>query len=168
MKTDEQAQKYLSLGHNYFCDEPRDVEAVVREFRQVVELEPSWDEGYGWLSAALQELGQIDEAISARREAMRLAPDDARHPTSLGVILMQQHEYSEAIEMLRKGISLNPHYGEADAHLFLAEALLADGQIEEACKEWRFVLTLEPMYPSYKEPHKEAKRMLKKHGGKAS
>ena len=164
MSTSEQAQKHLSLGQGHFFDEPRDVEAAVQEFRQVIESAPNWDEGYGWLSSALHELGHLDEAISTRREAMRLAPEDARHPTSLGVILMQQHKPLEAIEMLCKGISLNPHYGKADAHLFLAEALLANGQIQEACQEWQLVLTLKPMYPSYEEPHQEAKRMLKVHG----
>lgn len=166
--TDKQAEKHLSRGHAYFFDEPRDVEAAAQEFRRVVELAPSWDEGYGWLSAALHELGQIDEAISARHEAMRLAPQNARHPTSLGIILMQKHEYPASIEMLRKGILLKPHYGEADAHLFLAEALVANGQTEEACRECQLVLTIEPMYPSYKKPHREARRLLKKHNCKMS
>jgi hypothetical protein len=44
--------------------------------------------------------------------------------------------------------------------------LRRDGQIEAARKHWQFVLTLEPMYPSYDEPHKEAERKLSEHGGK--
>ena len=145
MEMDEKVQKHFALGHKYYFGEPRNVAAAAREFRRVTVLAPNWDEGYGWLSFALEEINQIDEAISARREAMRLAPEDARHPIALGVIFQRRREYAKAIKMLRKGISLNPHYGEADAHLFLAESLFANGQMEEARQEWQFVLTLEPV-----------------------
>lgn len=164
----EWGQPHLLLGQIYFFDEEnKNVSAAVQEFRQVVELEPEWDEGYLWLSSALSESNLKDEAVAMSRQAVRFAQRDPRHHIQLGDLLTQQGEYKEAIQSLRKGIKLKPHYGYADAYLFLAEALVADNQIEEACKQWRFILTLEPMYPSYKHPHKEAKRLLKKHDCKA-
>lgn len=162
MKSNEEAENHLARGHTFYFDE-RNAEAAAREFRLAIELAPLWDEGYGWLSYALDNLEQLDEAITIRREAIRLAPEDPRHPIALGVCLTKKMQYGEAIQWLRKGISLKPHYGEADAHLYLAEALVANGQIAEAREEWRFVLTIEPSYPSYKHTHQEAKRMLKKH-----
>jgi Tfp pilus assembly protein PilF len=164
----EWGQPHLLLGQIYFFDEEnRNVSAAVQEFRRVVELEPEWDEGYGWLSSALAETDLLGEAVAMCRQAAQFAPRDPRHHISLGVLLTQQRKYEEAIQSLRRGIKLKPHYGYADVYLLLAEALVANSQIEEACKQWRFILTLEPMYPSYEHPHEEAKRLLKKHNCKA-
>ncbi|MBW3637350.1 MAG: tetratricopeptide repeat protein, partial [Armatimonadetes bacterium] len=151
------------LGLKYFFEEPRNVAAAAREFQQVTELAPYWDEGYGWLSAALEEINQTDWAISSLRQAMRLAPENARYPISLGRIFLRRHDYSKAIKLFRKGISLKPHYGEAEAHLFLAEALVGAGNIEEARQEWQSVMTLQPMYPSFEKLHEEVRHLLNKH-----
>lgn len=135
MELGEKAKQRLALGLKYFFEEPRNVAAAAREFERVTRLAPSWDEGYGWLSSALVEINQINAAISSLREAMRLAPKDARYPISLGHIFLRRHDYLKAIRMFRKGISLQPQSGAAEAHLFLAESHIGTGDTEEACRE---------------------------------
>jgi len=157
------AQPHLLFGQTYILQKKPDYKAAEREFRRVIFLDPTWDEGYYWLSGAFDEQGHLGKAIRALRYAMKLNPKDNRYPTSVGEYRMKQGKYRSAIKWFRRGIKLKPHYGQADYHLFLAEALLADNQLKAARKEWKFVLTLEPMYPSYKKTHKEAKRMLKKY-----
>jgi tetratricopeptide (TPR) repeat protein len=134
-------QPHLLLGQIYYLDEEgKDVGAAIPQFRQVTELEPEWDEGYGWLSSVLSETDSLDEAVAMRRKAVQFAPRDPRHHVSLGVMLTQQRKFEEAIQSLRQGIKLKPDYCYADACLFLAEALVANNQIEEACKQWRSIL----------------------------
>jgi tetratricopeptide (TPR) repeat protein len=78
---------------------------------------------------------------------------------------MRKGLYGEAIKMFWRALALQPHHTQADVRLFLAEALAKNGQIKDACREWRRVLTIEPGYPSYSAPHEEAKEMLAKYQG---
>lgn len=160
MDINEKARWRLALGYKYFFGEPRNIPAAAREFGRVTDLAPDWSEGYALLSCALEEMGQVDGAIATCREAMRRAPDDFRHPLALGRIFLGKNQYAKSIKMLRKGISLKPRYGVADAHNLLAEALFGAGEADEAYKVWRFVLTLKPTYPSYEAPLQAARHRL--------
>jgi Flp pilus assembly protein TadD len=114
-------------------------------------------------ASELAEAGDLSAALKEYRQAVNLAPDDARHWIGLGVCLNELRHWTEAIKALRKGIELKPHYAEADARLFLAEALLADGQKSEAIKQWKIVEEMEPNYPSDDLPMEEARKNLAKH-----
>ncbi|HEY9401659.1 MAG TPA: tetratricopeptide repeat protein, partial [Pyrinomonadaceae bacterium] len=96
-----------------------------------------------------------------------LAPEDSRPHVALGNCFSRKGWYSEAIKMFRRGLELKPYCTEADVRVFLAEALVKNGQIKDACAEWRRVLEIEAGYPSYDVPHKEAKMMLAKYCVKA-
>ncbi len=159
MTPNKRAEEHLELGLKYFED-PHNSEAALREFRRVIELEPTWATGYSNLSNALFDLGYLDEAAAASREAMRLSPEDAHHPIALGVILIQKNEFAKAIEVLRKGIQLKPQHFVADAYIWLAHALKESGQIEEAYRIWKLVADMEPTPPGYTAPQKRAKQML--------
>ena len=72
--------------------------------------------------------------------------------------------YAEAIRLLESGIAMEPHYAEADARLFLADALERSGAIKKAIAQWQVVMHMEPSYPSRHLPMEEAKRKLNEHG----
>ena len=163
MKTSDDVEKHMLLGHKYFFDQPRDVEAAMQEFLRVTELAPNWSEGLGWLSASLEELGQTDEAIAVIRKAINIAPKDSRYLTSLGKMLVKKGEHLEAVEVLTNALSSKPNYGEADIRMLLAEALIALSMNKKAYQECKAVLKLEPSYPSYEGPLQEAKRMIAKY-----
>lgn len=124
MELSEKAQWRLSLGHEYLNDEQRNVPAAAREFRRVTELAPDWVEGYLLLGAALEEIGERDEAISTYRAAMKVAPEDARPLIALGSIYIRQHEYAKASKILRRAILLHPDSEEANHLLSLANVNL--------------------------------------------
>ena len=159
------AQSHLLLGQIYFFSRKPDYDAALKEFHEVVRINPSWEEGYHWLGSAFEQLSDIDEAIVSYRKAIRLAPEDSRPHVALGNCFARKGWYSEAIKMFRRGLELKPYCTEADVRVFLAEALVKNGQIKDACIEWRRVLEIEAGYPSYDVPHKEAKRMLAKYCG---
>lgn len=157
------AASHLLLGQIYFFSSNADYDAAAKEFLEVVKSEPSWTEGYQWLGSALKQLGDLDAAMAAYRKAIRLAPEDSRPHVDLGVCLTEKKRYTQAIKMLKRGLDLKPYCTEADIRVFLAEALLKSGNIAGACAEWRLVLKIEPGYPSYGQPQKEAERLLEKY-----
>jgi tetratricopeptide (TPR) repeat protein len=159
----DHAPSRLLLGQIHFFSRKPDYTAALGEFREFVRIDPSCEEGHHWLGSALEQLGEIDEAMAAYREAIRLASEDARPRVALGNCFMRKGRYAEAIKMFRRVLELRPRYTEADVRLFLAEALAKNGQTKDACREWRRVLALEPGYPSYDAPHREAQEMLAKY-----
>jgi tetratricopeptide (TPR) repeat protein len=157
--------KILDEGHDLFFAEPPDYRGAAELFEKVVALKPDWVEGHGWLGSAYERLGDDDRAAKEHQIAHDLDPSDTRPLISLGVIRTRQRRLDEAIGLLEQGIALKPHYCFADAKLFLAEAFEGAGELEKARQQWREVLELEPMYPSYDEPIKEAHKKLRLHGG---
>lgn len=137
---------------------------AIRAFRRVVELSPDWGEGHNWLGTAQEQQGELREALASLERAISLAPEDTRPRIALGVCLTRLKDYTAAITHLRHAIALKPHYAEASAHLFLADALRQSGQIDAAREEWRLILNMPSEYSDYEHPAKEARELLKKYG----
>ena len=159
----DHAPSHLLLGQIHFFSHRPNYEAATKEFKQVIQLAPAWEEGHLWLGSTVDQNGDIDTAILCFREAIRLAPEDSRPRIALGNCLLLRGELTEAIEMLKGGLELEPYCTEADVRCFLAEALVKSGYVEQACVEWRRVLEIEDGYPSYGEPQKEARKMIAKY-----
>jgi uncharacterized protein HemY len=79
---------------------------------------------------------------------------------NLGLALTKLRHWSQAVEVLTRGVALRPHYAEADARLFLAEALKSNGDRRLAREQLEIIASMEPSYPSYELPIDEAKRQL--------
>src|ERR1700685_378295 len=95
--------------------------------------------------------------LKVARETVEQDRSDPRSWISLGVVLITLRHWNEAIKSLRRGLALKPAYAEADARLFLAEALEGAGRLTEARREWRTVTEMEPSYPSYDQPMDHAR-----------
>ena len=115
------------------------------------------------MGTAQEQNGELNHAAQSFERAIRLAPSDTRPLVSLGVCLTRLKQYTLAISHLRRAIELKPHYAEASAHLFLADALKESGQIDAACKEWQMVLKMPTEYPECDEAKKEANKLLERH-----
>lgn len=163
MVVDDNAWKLLREGQDLFFQDNPDYRGAVDVFERIKVSHPDWAEVQHWLGSAYEALGDAEKAAAGWQEAHRLDVTDSRCLISLGVLRCQQRRFEEAISLLERGVELKPHYGLADARLFLAEAYEGAGQIEKAILQWREVSTLEPMYPSYDEPMKEARRKLREH-----
>jgi Flp pilus assembly protein TadD len=161
----DDAQTYLVLGQSFVFQKKADLAQAVRAFRRVLELSPNWGEACYWLGAAQQQQGHLREAVASFERAISLVPADARPQIALGVCLTKLKDYTAAVGHLRQGIALKPHYAEASAHLYLAEALRKSGQIDAAREEWRLIQEMPSEYPDYEVPLREAKQLLKKYGG---
>lgn len=111
----------------------------------------------------LEAAGKHGEAAGLYRELVRLEKDPRFH-IAFGLCLQRLGHWHESARQLQRGIDLKPHYGEADARLFLAESLLKAGQKKKAIEQWKFVAAMRPEYPSYEAIADEARKRLAENG----
>ena len=93
------------------------------------------------------ELGKLEEAIAAFREAIRLKPDFTIVHNALGNGLLNQGKHEEAIAAFREAIRLSPDF--AMAYNNLGKALLNHGRHEEAITAYREAIRLQPDFPMF-------------------
>lgn len=131
----EHVGKRLYDENNYF-------EATMA-FRRALHLAPHFHQAYYRLGITLNKLNQIDDAISAYKQAIRLNPLDAASYSNLGHILIKQPgKRKEALELLMESVKLEPHHSVIRANYALA--LKMEGNIDEAVTELRKAVELDP------------------------
>jgi predicted O-linked N-acetylglucosamine transferase (SPINDLY family) len=120
------------------------VDEAIASYRQAIQLQPDYAEGYNNLGIALLGLGQLEEAIAAYRQAIRIKPDHALAHNNLGNALKDKGQFDEAIASYRQAIRLKPDF--AEAHSNLGAALEYKGQLDEAIAACRQAIRIKPDY----------------------
>jgi len=82
------------------------------------------------LANLLLEAGRIDEAIKYYQQVVQLQPSSALAHYNLAVGLHRDHRLPEAIAHYKAALTIDPKY--PDAEYFLGQALLENGQEDEA------------------------------------
>jgi Flp pilus assembly protein TadD len=108
----------------------------------------------------LAHVGDHASALRWFRRATEFDGNDPRYWIGLGVCLIKLHHWDQAVVAVQRGLDLHPHYAEADARLFLAEALIGAGQVNKARTQLKIVAGMKSSYPSYDHPITEARRRL--------
>jgi tetratricopeptide (TPR) repeat protein len=75
-------------------------------YRQAVEIQPSWAEGWFYLGASLYEIQRYNDSHRAFERAAKLAPDNGTVWAFLGLCEYQIAEYAESLSNIRKGEEL--------------------------------------------------------------
>ena len=109
------------------------LDAGGKEFRQAIELSPSYATAHHWYAWHLSLLGRYDEAIAEMRKAEDLDPLSLIINTDLAELLVLAHSYDEAIRQSRKTIEMDANF--ALAHNQLAQAYLGKHMYNEAIEE---------------------------------
>jgi Flp pilus assembly protein TadD len=136
------AAAYQNLGLTLLSS---DAPAAVAPLQKAAELLPG-DARTKWLlGTALEMNGKLDLAIDQYEAARKLDDKDPDIRTSLGHALLSAGRPSEAESEYRAALSLHPE-GAAlgQAHIGLAQALLAQKKIEEAATELAAYLESRP------------------------
>ncbi len=107
-----------------------DVYLAMRHGRRAVELDPTEPESLRFWSIICKTMGRLDDAIDAARAATTSAPETAPFWNTLGDVLLAAGRNSEAIDALRRAITLLPRYGLALERL--ERARRAHGELDLA------------------------------------
>lgn len=83
-----------------------------------------------YLSQAFGELNYLDQANTVLAEAMKSSPNSVPLASAMTVVLIKQHRYQEAINMLQHTVQQNP--GNTDAELQLFRVLVLTNHINAA------------------------------------
>jgi tetratricopeptide (TPR) repeat protein len=116
------ANAHNNLGH-ILSNLKRDYAAAAAEFREAIRLQPEVAHFHNNLGFALQQQGELDEAIAEYGFAGRLQPGLVDAHIGLGEIFEFQRKPDLAIAEYRAVIRLQPNF--ADAHNNIARAMVA-------------------------------------------
>ena len=119
----------------------RDSEAL---FRHALEVTNNNDGAHNGLGIALDQKGQMEEAIQQFQEAIRLKPRYASAYCNLAIALNKNGQVDEAIRQFQQAILLKPD--QAGARYGLGIVLGKKGRMDEAIREHREAIRLKPAY----------------------
>ena len=119
---------------------------VLRFFSAAVAIRPGSSYAFNMLGIALFRKGDVDGAIAAYQEAIRLRPEGADlHNNFAYVCLERETRVNEAIAEFRRAQAVDPeHY---PAQKGLARAFKAQGKLDEAIIAYREAVRLKPDDP---------------------
>ncbi|MDB4244183.1 tetratricopeptide repeat protein [bacterium] len=134
--TEEQLQSLINLySQGQHQQALTQVSQLLEKFSESVNL-------YNILGAANQQLGKLDQAVLAYKNALLLKPDYADAYYNLGNALHKQGKLDEAIESYNKALLLKPDY--ALAYYNLGNTLKDQGNVDEAIMAYNKALSLNP------------------------
>lgn len=117
-------------------------------YRQLLEVSAD-DDQRRWLVANnlaynLAEQGELDEAARYAGMALEIAPQNGGLLDTVGWIELKRGNVAEALEKLKVASRRLPNHPEVRHHL--AEAYLANGDVDLAIEEWRGITLATPEY----------------------
>jgi arylsulfatase A-like enzyme/Tfp pilus assembly protein PilF len=109
-----------------------DIDAARVRFRSLLAKEPNMVEGWIQFGDALDRAGDVDGALDAYRNALSRSPRPSSDLLlSLGAVYLQKRDPAHAAEAGRAAMASDPRA----AHVLLAQAALARGDVAEAASE---------------------------------
>ncbi|MDI6794091.1 MAG: tetratricopeptide repeat protein [bacterium] len=169
----DDVEALIRLGVIYY--KSGDYSASVERFEHAGSLDKNCIDAYYWLGKASFDRGNRQKAITLWNEALRLKPDDKlllREKMRAQQLLQNQedayfylrqgrryhylHKFTNAAAACRQAVLIDPQLTEA--HYWLGRAYLRLGDREQAIKEWKLVLELDPDHTLAKKHIKEMGR----------
>jgi eukaryotic-like serine/threonine-protein kinase len=126
------AEAHASLGLVLLVFE-LDFANAERQFRQAIELNPSYPFAHQSFAEYLWSVGQYEESIQESRKAVALEPFTPILRYALAFSLLFAKHFSESEAELRKILDMDPNF--ALAHYGLAEVLSLQQKFDEAVNE---------------------------------
>ena len=136
---DRCAEVHDSLGKIalYYDD---DAHSALRHIERSVSLDPDNAEARRFQSVVYKVLGRIDESIAAAKAGTKLSPDLPGLWNGLGDALMSAGRNAEAVDALRRAITIQPAHTPALERMEIARARL--GEVDLALESRLTILML--------------------------
>lgn len=140
----ERAQRYFLEAYRLQM-RGRLQEAIAR-YRRSIQCYPT-AEAHTFLGWTLSFQGDYEGAIRECRRAIELDPDFGNPYNDIGSYLIALGRHEEAIPWLRRAIAAPRYEPRHYPHVNLARVYVRQGKVQEAIRELRRALALEPAYP---------------------
>jgi len=147
-KLGNSADAYLLAGSTLL--DLNEFEAARRDLDTALRLDPKLPGVYTLAGTARDKTGDVKEAETAFREALKLKPDDFEANLYLGAILYKRRDLDEAKPYLDRALRLNPKSSMARYEAAMFES--TSGQYEAAAQDLEKLVKDDP---SWLEPHEE-------------
>ncbi len=115
-----------------------------RELRRALALNPKQKRANFFLGYVILQHGgsaRLNESGEAFEKELQLVPDDFHANFFAGVVASSENNHQKAIGLLQKAVKINPQSGEA--HLFLGQSQMENGDLVSAEKNLRRALELD-------------------------
>jgi tetratricopeptide (TPR) repeat protein len=129
-------------------------EEAIQEGERAVELNPTGSAVHLDLAISAKRSDQ-ERAISEARHAIQLGPENSSAYPFLMNCLFESHRYTEAADLGREWLAMNPY--DAAAHSELCSALAENGDLVSAAQQLGYVMLLRP---DVEEAHAKLRQML--------
>jgi Tfp pilus assembly protein PilF len=113
-----------------------DPEQAIVLLRRAIGLHPGNATWYAHLSSLCRMSYRADEALAMAQEAIRLDPNNAEHLVNLSMIFVDADDRERATACLLRALGLK--HDNADAHLAMAQMLLAQGDYGPGWREYEW------------------------------
>lgn len=135
------AQANLKLAQACYMDHKYVM--AISYFNESLKLKNNNDpQAFYGLALAREKNGELDAALNAIENAVRLLPDDPAFITLNGKLLRKKKDYAKALEVLAKGVDKFPSY--APLHTEYAIVLTDQGNYPEAIKQLNTAISMSP------------------------
>jgi len=130
----EDGKHHISVG---------DLDNAIETFEESLEVCPTAD-AYTYLGWVLSLKGQLDEAITLCRKAIRLDPDFGNPLNDMGSYLIQKGYLDDAIPWLQKAKTASRFETKHFPYVNLGRIYSTQGKIDQAISEFREALQFSP------------------------
>jgi Tfp pilus assembly protein PilF len=120
-----------------------DLDESIRLYRESIEVCPTAD-AHTYLGWAYSFQGRIDDAIAECEIAIKLDPEFGNPYNDIGVYLMQQEKFDEAIPWLERAKTAKRYEPRHFPYLNLGRVYAAKGMMIKALEQFREALRLHP------------------------
>jgi superkiller protein 3 len=133
------APAYNNLGRAYA--DRQEMDKAMEAFQNAIRVDPQNAIAYSNLGNLHRTRGNMEEAIKSLRQAIALGKEEIwTDYTSLGLALVEQNNYDEALQVYRQSLEKNPNY--ALTHLGLGALFSRKGDKQQALSHYQTALKL--------------------------
>lgn len=120
-----------------------ELEESIRLYKESIALFPTAD-AHTYLGWAYSFQGKLNEAIAQCEIAIQIDPEFGNPYNDIGVYLMQQQQFDEAVPWLEKAKQAKRYEPRHFPYLNLGRVYVAKGMLQKALEEFRGALRLDP------------------------
>jgi Tfp pilus assembly protein PilF len=141
--TKEQERALELIGEAMQHQMARDFDEAIRLYKESIAIFPTAD-AHTFLGWAYSFKGRLNEAIAQCEIAIQLDPEFGNPYNDIGVYLMQQQRFDDAIPWLERAKSATRYEPRHFPYINLGRIYLTKGMIQRALEEFAGALEINP------------------------